>query len=888
MSHAAPHTRPAGALAKRPARPGWGIYARPMDLVERDDVLDRLDEQLALVSPRGRIVLVSAEAGTGKTALVEEWTRRRSTEITELRGACDGSATPRPLGPLLDALPDLADSADGDRTTLLDATERGLRSTDRTAVLVVEDLHWADEASLDLLRGLAVRSATLPVLVVLTFRSDEVEPGGPLALLVGDLASRGDVARIDLQPLSLNGVRALVDRSGSPLDAGALFRRTGGNAFHTTEILVTTSGELPASVRDAVRARVARLSPEARQSLDVVALAGHRAEPALLADVLGAAAEAVDEAVRRGVLVDAPEGLRFRHEIARVAVADDVAPMRRIALHRSILRWLQAGAGAADPARVAHHAEAAGERDVALTASVAAARRSAQLSAHRESVLQFHRALRVAPTDLAERVTLLEELSYEQYLTGQIDDAITSRAQALAIHQERADRAGIVSGHRWLSRLHWFNANGPAAQAHARRAVELLRPDDRDREAAMALSNMSQLCMLSSDTDAARSWGERALALAEEIGAHDIASHALNNIGTAETVSGLDEGRATLVRALEIALAHGYQEHAARAYTNIISTAEETRNLAVADAYLEPALAYCAEHDLDSWLLYIDADQALIRLQQCRFEEALAAAARVLAAGNATPVSRTSALVTVAVVQLRTGHPAALDTLAEARRLAEESDELQRLDPVARAEAEAAWMRGDDAPELLLRTYELACRAGSPARRDHLATWLARFGRLDTVPDGIRPPPSLDVAGRPDEAASAWAELGFRFEAALSWSDVGDLPSLERAVRILSDVGATATVAHLGRRLAGLGGRLPRPRRDSTREHPGGLTAREAEVLDLLVEGRSNAEIADALTISRRTAENHVASLLTKLDVASRRDAVALATERGWSASGPR
>jgi len=853
----------------------------PVELVERDALLARLDEQLDAARDRGRVVLVAGEAGNGKTTLVDAWTRLRADDITVLRGACDGSATPRPLGPFLDAIPDLADSADGDRTVLLRATMHRLSATAGTPVLVIEDLHWADEASLDLLRGLAVRLAGAPALVLVTFRSDEVEPGSALAALVGDLVPRSDVVRLDVEPLTLAGVRTLAEGSGANVDAGALFRRTGGNAFHTTEILASAGSDLPSSVRDAVRGRVARLSPDARASLDAVALAGLRAEPGLLADVLGPTADAVDEAVRRGVLVDAPDGLRFRHEIARLAVADDVAPMRRIALHRAILQWLGSGPGDHDPARVAHHAEAAGEHDVAFTASVEAARESARLSAHREAVLQFQRALRVATPGVGEPVGLLEELSYEQYLTGQIDDAISSRARALAIHQERGDRTGIVSGHRWLSRLQWFNANGPAAHEHARRAVELLRPDDHGRETAMALSNMAQLCMLGADLEGAQRWGERALVMARDLGADDIASHALNNIGTAESVAGIEAGRAKVVESLEIALAGDLQEHAARAYTNLISTAMETLRLDVADTYLEPAMTYCAERDLDSWLLYIDGYQALIRLQQCRFDEALAAAHRVLAARNATPVSRTSALVAVAVVQLRTSDPAADETLAAAVRLAEDSDELQRLDPVARAEAEAAWLRGTEPPALLARAYELAQHAASPTRRDLLAVWLARFGLLDPVPDDLQAPARHDVAGDHAEAAAAWARLGCPFEQAMSLSDADDPASLEEALRLLADLGATATAAHVGRRLTASGGRVPRQRRTATRAHPAGLTEREAEVLDLLAAGRSNAEIAAALTISRRTAENHVAALLTKLGATSRSEAVALASERG-------
>ena len=855
-----------------------------MDLVERDLVLARLDEALDGVGRRGRVVLVTGEAGNGKTTLVDAWLQRRATDVTALRGACDGSATPRPLGPFLDAIRGLSDAADGDRTALLHAALAALAATDRSPVLVVEDLHWADEASLDLLRGIAVRVTTTPALVIVTFRSDEVEPGSPLAALVGDLVSRPEVERLGLEPLSLAGVRTLAEGSGATVDAGALFRRTGGNAFHTTEILAAAGDELPSSVRDAVRGRVARLSPDARASLDAVALAGLRAEPGLLADVLGPTAESVDEAVRRGVLVTARDGVRFRHEIARLAVADDVAPMRRIALHRAILQWLRSGPGDHDPARVAHHAEAAGEFDVAFTASVDAARESARLSAHREAVLQYQRALRVAPGSYDDRVTLLESLSYEQYLTGQIDDSISSRAQALAVHQERRDRIGIVSGHRWLSRLQWFNGNGPAAHEHARRAVELLRPDDHDRETAMALSNMAQLCMLSSDVEGARLWGERALDLARELGASDIVSHALNNIGTAECVSGLwDEGSPKVAEALDVALAGDLQEHAARAYTNLVSTSLELLRLDDCERWISPALTYCADNDLGSWLLYIDGHQAELLIALGRYDEATAVADRVLASQAAAPVSRGIALVARGLVQLRTGDPGADRTLAEALRLAEDSDELQRLVPVACALAELAWLRGDDRPDLLLRTYEMAQTASATARRGLIAAWLTRFGALDEVPTDLTAPSSYEVALQWGAAATWWGEHGFRYEEALALAETGDVASLESAVRILTDLGASATAAQVSRRLVALGGRVPRPRRSTTAEHPAGLTAREAEVLGLLAAGRSNAEIAEALTISRRTAENHVAALLAKLGASSRGEAAALATERGWA-----
>lgn len=844
-------------------------------------MLALLDRELDASEQRGSLVLVLGEAGVGKTTLVDAWARSRADRIRLLLGACDGSATPRPLGPLLDALPGLTPTAD--RTELVASTLDHLLPSDPRRVLVVEDLHWADEATLDVVRALAVRLPATPSLVILTARSDEVEPGTPLATLIGDLVRRPDVTRIALEPLTLAGVRRLVDTSGVAIDPGALFRRTGGNAFHTTEILASGVDELPASVRDAVLARVARLSPDARASLDVVSLTGLRAELDLLADVLGDRADAVDEAVRRGVLVDVGDGLRFRHELARIAVADDVAPMRHVAIHRAILRWLLDLDGS-DPSRVAHHAEAAGDHATAYRASIEAGRQSALLSAHREAVLQYERALRLAPRDAEGRVELLEALSYEQYLTGLIDDAISSRAQALVLHQAADDRLGIVSGHRWLSRLQWFAANGPAAREHARRAVDLLRPDDRSYEAAMALSNMAQLCMLGADLDGARDWGGRALAMARELGADDVISHALNNIGTAELEAGYDDGEAMLLESLDVALAGDLQEHAARAYTNLVSTATARHRPADAERYLETALPYCAERDLDSWAEYMTSHLALTRLEQGRWDDALEAADRVLADVRSAPVTRLNALLVRGLTQLRTGDPRATETLAEARHVADSSDEVQRLAPVAAAEAEAAWLAERELPDSVLAAYAATQAASARGYRDDLAIWLARFDQLADGVSAERQACARELEGRYAEAAAAWNEQGCAFAAALALGFSSDADDLAASVRRLTDLRATATAARVARRAAAFGARVPRPRRTTTREHPAGLTSREADVLALLAQGRTNSEMADELSLSRRTVEHHVAAVLAKLDVSSRREAVEVAAQRGWTA----
>ena len=862
-------------------------------MLERSGLIGRLDGDLADVEAgAGRVVLVRGEAGIGKTALVEAWTRRHAAGVRLLRGVCDGSAVPRPLGPFLDAFPQLARVPAGpDRAALLACVIEGLApGTDATAggagrpaVLVVEDVHWADEATLELLRSLAVRIDAVPALVIVTYRSDEVDPGHPLGLLVGDLAGRAAVRRYDVPPLTAGAVAELAAGARVELDPADLHRLTGGNAFHVTEVLAAGADAVPGPVRDAVRARVARLGPAARAALDVVAVAGLRAEPELLEAVLGDAASAVDEAVRRGVLLARDEGLQFRHDLARRAVEDDVPPMRRIALHRAVLRWLLtgAGAGARDPARTAYHAEQARDVAAAHEAATRAARASAAAGAHREAVLQYERTLRTAPEGDPGRVDLLEALSYELYLTGRIDDAIAIRAQVLQLHQAAGDRMRIAASHRWMSRLHWFGAHGPASVEHGRRAAELLRPQDRSAEAAMVLSNLAQLAMLRDDAEGARRWGHQAVELARAAGADDVAVHALINLAS---VGGAPDEAGPRVPALadvlDLALAGGMHEHAARAYCNLVSTALSERDLTLAEHWSRPGLAFCRDRDLDSWGVYLGGLLALLRLHQGRFEQARQAADGVLRRRDVPAVNRVNALLALGTVQARTGDPEAAATLGAALAIAEGSGEPQRLGPAVSALAELAWLRGDPWPERLDAVHALA-RDGWPWYRGELACWLARAGRAPSAAD-LPLPHALQLAGRWPEAAAAWEAAGSPYEQALALGESEDAADVTRALRILTDLGATAAASRLAPRAAALGGRVARPRLAPTRAHPAGLTARQAEVLRLLALGASNLDVAARLGISARTAEHHVSAVLAKLAVTTRREAVALAVDRGW------
>jgi predicted ATPase len=254
---------------------------------------------------QGRMVLVAGEAGVGKSALVEQ-VQRDLPEAAWFWGACDGLFTPRPLGPLFDIAAKLGGElldlcrADAPREDLFGALLRQVSEPDQLHVLVMEDIHWADEATIDLLRFLGRRIRDATVLLIATYRDEGLTANDPLRIALGDLATQRSVRRISLAPLSAGATAVLA--AGCGLEAAALYGLTGGNPFYVTEVVQSGMGEVPPSARDVVLARVARLDAGARDVLDAAALIGARVELGLLEAVTGSPSPAVDDLLAAGLL----------------------------------------------------------------------------------------------------------------------------------------------------------------------------------------------------------------------------------------------------------------------------------------------------------------------------------------------------------------------------------------------------------------------------------------------------------------------------------------------------------------------------------------------------------------------------------------------------------
>jgi DNA-binding CsgD family transcriptional regulator len=867
-------------------------------LLERDDQLALLVGLLRAVQAdgRGRLALVSGEAGIGKSSLVRRFADDARPLARVLWGGCDALHTPRALGPFVD----LAEQTGGELAeavgreaaapgAVVAALAQELRR--RPSVVVLEDLHWADEATLDVLALVAGRVDTIPALLIATYRDDELHGNHPFRLALGDLPVRS----IDRVPLAALSVDAVAELAGAipdegEVDAEELHRRTAGNPFFVTEVLAAGPADLPDTVRDAVLARAARLGPAARAVLDAVAIEPGRMELWLVETLAPDDAEALDRCLTAGMLLAERHTVGFRHEIARAAIEESLPPRRRLILHRRALGALTGGghAARADVARLAHHAEAADVAEAVQEFAPAAAERAAALGSHREAAAQFARALRYA-RDLprARRAALLERRSYECYLTDDIADAFAARHVAMEEHRGAGDRVREGDAHRWLSRLAWFLGDNATAEDEARIAVDLLEPRGRGPELAMAYSNMAQLRMLTNDDDGAVAWGMRAIALAEQLDKPEILAHALNNVGMAELRGDRSAaGREKLARSLALALAGGFEEHVARAYTNLGSAAVEAREAAAAQRDLDAGIVYCAEHDLDAWRLYMIGYRARAELDAGCWDAAALSATSVLAHHRVPTPSRISPLVVLGRLRARRGDPDPWAPLDEALTLARGTGELQRLGPVASARAEACWLAGEEEriAEETEATLALALARGEPWTAGELAVWRGRAGLpVDDVPRAaLAEPWRLELDGAAAVAGERWAALGCPFEAALAFAQDDAEDAQRRALAELQRLGARPAAQRVARALRERGARdLRQGPRAATRANPGGLTAREVEVVALVADGLRNAEIAARLFMSERTVAHHVSAILRKLGASTRSQAAAEAARLG-------
>ncbi len=870
-----------------------------MDLLERDAPLALINDTFDRVrTGQGALALVSGEAGIGKTSFVTDFVELQRSFARILSGACDPLFTPRPLGLIYDIalreLPHLLDllNSGADWYAIAAALQKNLIESSTPTILVFEDIHWADEATLDLIKYLGRRVEQAKMLFILTYREDEFDGMHKLRTVLGNLPAHHTL-RLHLEPLSPQAVETIARKLNRP--SRGIYETTRGNPFFVTEMLrsevgstLAATGDIPVTVRDAVLARAAYLDSPARDLLELASIIPGQAELWLLNAILQPDPSAVDACIESGFLIPQGETLVFRHELARLAIDESLSPGRSKILHRKVLKALGERSAAEIPlARLVHHAAHAEEAQKVLDYALPAAEQASRHGAHREAVQYYQAAIRYRQLISTEdQARLLDCLSFEYYLTGQIDGSIQVRQEAIGLWRKAKNLTQVGDDLRWLSRSCWFQGNKAQADRFAREAIatlESLPPDKQQAKAlAMAYSNQSQLHMLANEHEAAIAWGKKAFDLAESLQETEIAVHALTNIGSAELVNWNEAGRSKLEQALRLAIAYEMHDHVARCYANLSSRAVENRDYPSAERYLEDGLAYTTDRDMDSYSIYLLGWRARWFFERGCWAEASACAEQVLQLHPGSAVIALPGITTLGHLQARQGGMEAWRRLDQAQELALPTGEFQRIGPVVVARAEAAWWSGQ--PKRVLDEIQTAENFFDPDEGGYvlgaIAYWTWQAGGKVGSAAQLPAPYRAMIAGDWQTAAGEWERIGCPFERALALSE-GDTEAQQTALVIFDGLGARPAARMLRAKMVRRGVKgLPRGARSTTKANPEGLTAREMDILALLEQGLSNAEIAGRLSISPKTVDHHVSAILAKMQVHSRLEAAALVRQK--------
>ena len=987
--------------------------SRSAGLVGRDRELRDLIAAIEVDDPERPVILVVGEAGIGKTRLLAELSKvltdaNRSTPSPRIvRGSCLRLAEAElPFAPILEVLDGLRTVGASGRVDALRASLAGLAPDQPVAsgadartgrfieihdlllaaaaeagslVVVLDDLHWADRSTLDLVVFLARRLRGSHAVVVAAYRSDELHRRHPLRPVVAELSRGFTRLRIELDSLPADAVLAQISQLGEsigPAAAESIVARADGNPFHVEELvsLGRDTRRLPASLRDVLLARLESLDPGSLRVLRAAAVIGRPAGVELLGAVSGLTPAELDgplgETLERSLLVRADEGrsFRFRHALLEEAVLDDLLPGDRLELHRRLagvlrdrpdLRQRSAAVAAAELAR---HLDLGGLTEAAADAHLEAADLAVRALAWSEAAAAFDRASElligsdVPDTDarLASRVDVIAKaLDW----SGQQRAAIGLLRSWIARTEAVGDRS--AAGSFWLALSRVLNDAGDeeASQAAVIAADQLTAGDPLSPTRVDVLIGRTSSAWLRGHSREAVALGTEAVEGAEAIGDGRLLVRALGHRGASLIDLGLvDQGEADFLRARAYQDQHGWLDTFGVTITNrgvsLANIGEVDAAIAVLEEGLVLGASLGAARSWDPWNLAVLAMCEFLRGRWDRATSLIATARAFEAVGMPTVMTE----VTAAMLSAGRGDWAAAERsidraaaeatgfvsddiawieFARAARCGAIGDMACRL---VHAEAGIAALEGCD--DISIRSHLAAVGAGAAA---DLAEDELRLGRLRgprdapqraaalaalaaSIADGTLVPGSASVPmtranalvaeaeaarasgkDRPSgwqAAADALEALGLRprvayvqLRLANTLLRSGDRAAAETALRDARDLAAEIGMPVLEQDIANLAraGRLgiearhavAAPPADAPGEaDPWGLSPRERDVLELLANGRTNAEIGEMLFISPKTASVHVTHILNKLGVSTRTEAALAAARVDRSGAG--
>ncbi len=852
-----------------------------MELLERDKYLTELQNTFNnLNNPCGFLVLISGEAGIGKTSLVDKFTKNLHDKANILWGACDDLFTPRPLGPLYDIASQTKNNLlnllnrQSSRAEIFSAFLKELQKSSLPNIIVIEDVHWADESTLDLIKYLGRRAGRTNSFFIITYRDDEINSAHPLRLVLGDIPAK-DLLKIKLPPLTEETVKKIAESS----KIKNLYKITGGNPFLLNEVLSNQDEIIPSTIKDSVLTRISRLSENARSLVELVSIVPTHAKKWLINEIIPDNYKALEECINSGVLHFEDSSVSFKHELSRMAVEESLSESKRQFLNEKVLQVLLKQEKTENYfARIIHHAAKAGNKEVIINYAPDAAKQASLLGAHRLAANHYYNVLKFADEiPVGKLLDLYEGRSSECFLTGQVQESINAAEAVIRILKQNPapEREGEI--YRRLSRILWYDCQDEKGEEALDKAIEILEALPPGRQLAMAYSNKSQTYSIREDYDNTLSWGNKALALARKLNDPEIEAHALNNIGCCKMSAGDKSGETALLKSLNISLEHDFFEHATRAYVNLGSINLQQRNLPAADKYFSKGLEFGNEKDIYVFSLCMAGHYAKAKLHFGSWNESIELANYVLKHKDVPPGNTVMPLNVLAIIRARRNDPGALKLINESMTMALNMGEIEKIVSVSAAKAEYFWLQnklGDFAEELNSIYFKIL-KSKNPWAIGEVAYWVWKAGNLKEIPKVIAEPYLLQITGKWKEAANLWKELHCPYEEALALSE-GDEEAMKNALEIFEGLGASAASQFIKQRMRESGIKsFPKGPRKSTRQNPNGLTSRQLEILNLIGKGLSNNEIGNQLFISPKTVDHHISSIFSKLNIHSRYEAAA-------------
>jgi DNA-binding CsgD family transcriptional regulator/tetratricopeptide (TPR) repeat protein len=862
-----------------------------MELIERAEIVALLQNELDHIADgEGHCVFVSGEAGIGKTSLVKAFCMQQKDDCVIYRGACDALFTPRPLAPVYDIIWQVGNNLWPGSHTIEERSElflkffHELKNKKEKILIVFDDIHWADEATLDFIKFLARRISQLQCLFILTYRDDEVNPGHPLRNVLGAL-SPDIFTRIHLEPLSRQAVYKLANEKG--YDAENVYNISGGNPFYVTEILASYSPGVPDNIRDSILAVYNRQEEGTRNAWEICSIIPEGLEVNRFAR-LKSSWEGMDRCFALKIIIIKNDRVIFKHELYRRTIESTLSPFKRIALNKRMLDlFLDSFEEQGDIERIVHYAKNANENEVVVKYAPVAAKQAAAVGAHIEASKLYLTAIEYSNgRNMDQILAFYDAYAYECYLTNQTKEAIIYYGKALELWKQKGEPEKVSYCLYFLSRLWWISDNLIKAERYAEQAIEVLDSQPTSRAKAMAFSLMSQLKMFSDLSDECIQWGQKAIRLAEELSDDAILSYALGNVGSVQTrIPALSEkGLAMLQQSLDIALQNSYEDYAGMAYVNLAYNGMIIKNYTLAEEALITGITYCEENNLDLWRLYLLTIKARFKLDTGNWTEAHDISNKLVEDEKATKIIKIFAATILAKIKMRRGDNDAIPfLLKDATDKAFETLEPQRIIQAMAAFLEFEWLMGTRIIEkrIVESAIEMTKERGNIYGNSEFAFWLKKARGQSLPMKELYEGYDISSSEKSENAARLWKKIGCPYNEALVLFEGGD-EDKRKAITIVQGLGASAVYQKMKSEMRSSGiKKIPRGLRESTKSNPLQLTNRELDVLQLLQKGVQNKEIAESLFISPKTVDNHISSILFKLDVNSRGKAVGTAIQLG-------